>query len=79
MKFIAVPGLHACLLFLVGFPLYYDRQVNRPAKRMTLDNWDTLHLNGTPTVEKTLHLQVDHRDRGIDMLHVWGHTGFLES
>ena len=72
MKFIAVPGLHACLFFLVGFPLYYDRRVNRPAKRMTLDNWDALHLNGTPAVEKTLNLlQVDHRDRGIDMLHVW--------
>ena len=47
---------------------------------MTLDNWDALHLNGTPAIEKTLNLlQVDHRDRGIDMLHVWGITGFLES
>ena len=80
MKFIAVPGLHACLFFLVGFTLYYDGQVNRPAKRMTIDNCGTLHLNGIPTIEKTLNLlQVDHRDRGIDILPVWGNTGFLES
>ena len=80
MKFIAVPGLHACLILLVGLPLYYDRQVNRPAKRMTLDKWDTLNLTGGLNVEKTLNLlQVDHRDHGIDMLHVWGNTRFLES
>lgn len=83
MKLIAVPGLHACLIFLVGLPLYYDKQVNRPAKRMTIEKWDTLHLKGnvsTERHEKTLNLlQVHHKDHGIDMLHVWGNTVFLES
>ena len=82
MKFVAVPGLHLCLILLVGLPLYYDRQVNRPAKRMTLRKWDTLHLKGKFILarhEKTLNLlQVNHEDHKIDMLHVWGNTSFLE-
>ena len=83
VKFVAVPGLHACLILLVGLPLYYDRQVNRPAKRMTFGKWDTLHLKGSLSSrrhEKTLDLlQVDHEDHKIDMLHVWGNTAFLDS
>lgn len=82
MKFVAVPGLHVCLILLVGLPLYYDRQVNRPAKRMTFGKWDTLHLKGkfsSKVHEKTLNLlQVDHNLHDIDMLHIWGNTAFLE-
>ena len=83
MKFVAVPGLHGCLILLVGLPLYYDRQVSRPAKRMTFGIWDTLHLKGkfsSARHEKTLNLlQVDHKAPDIDMLHVWGNTAFLDS
>lgn len=67
----------------MGLPLFYDRQVNRPAKRMTFGKWDTLHLKGkfsSARHEKTLNLlQVDHPDHGVDMLHVWGNTAFLDS
>ena len=83
MKLVAVPGLHGCLIFLVGVPLFYDRQVSRPAKRMTFGTWDTLHLKGkfsSARHEKTLNLlQVDHKNPDIDMLHVWGNTAFLDS
>ena len=83
VKYIAIPGLHVCLIGLVGLPIYYDRQVNRPAKRMTLDKWDAVHFRGefdSEQHEKTLNfLQVDDKDHGIDVLHVWGNTAFLES
>ena len=83
MKFVAVPGLHFCLTLLVGLPLYYDRQVNRPATGMTFEKWDTLHLKGefsSKVREKTLNLlQVDHDLPKIDMVHIWGNTAFLES
>ena len=82
MKIVAIPGLHTCLILLVGLPLYYDRQVNRPANRMTLEKWDALHLKGGhfSEQEKTLNLlQVDDSAHKIDVLHVWGNTAFLES
>ncbi len=83
MKFIAVPGLHACLVLLVGFPLYYDRQLNRPAHSMTLDTWDALQFKGTITSEQrevTLNLlQVNDTTHEVDVLHAWGNTAFLES
>lgn len=83
MKIIAVPGFHTCLILLVGLPLYYDRQVNRPAERMTFDEWDILHLKGafgSERQEKRLNLlQSDHQNGNIDMLHMWGNTAFLES
>ena len=50
---------------------------------MTYGKWDTLHLKGkfsSVQHEKTLNLlQVDHKDHGIDMLHVWGNTAILDS
>ena len=83
VKVVAIPGLHACLVLLIGIPLYYDRQVNQPAKHMTLDSWDRLHLKPTesaPLLERSLLLlQVDDKDNHKDILHMWGNPFFLDS
>ncbi len=62
--------------------MYYDSQVNRPAKHMTLDVWDRLHLQNTelPQPQGSLHLlQVDDEANDKDILHVWGNPFFLDS
>ncbi|KAL8894530.1 MAG: hypothetical protein Q9192_004242 [Flavoplaca navasiana] len=83
VKVVAVPGLHACLILLLGIPLYYDSQVNQPAKHMTVDSWDCLHLKPTesaPRLERSLRLlQVDDKDNHKDILHMWGNPFFLDS
>ncbi|KAL8894123.1 MAG: hypothetical protein Q9192_004597 [Flavoplaca navasiana] len=83
VKVVAIPGLHACLVLLLGIPLYYDTQINQPAKHMTLDSWDHLHLKPTesaPQLERSLRLlQVDDKDNHKDILHMWGNTFFLDS
>ncbi|KAL9636906.1 MAG: hypothetical protein Q9204_002076 [Flavoplaca sp. TL-2023a] len=61
IKVVAIPGLHACLVLLVGIPLYYDSQVNQPAKHMTLDSWDRLHFEprqSIPGKKRSLRFRV---------------------
>ena len=82
VKFVAIPGLHACLVLLVGLPLYYDRLVNLPAKYMTVETWDILNISGLSEhhLERTLHLlQVDDPALGKDILHIRGNTTFIDT
>lgn len=77
VKIVAIPGLHTCLILLVGFPLWYERQFNRPAKHLTLGKWDA--LMGKPDHgQKTLNL-LQVRKNNIDVLHFWGNTAFINS
>ncbi|KAL8920305.1 MAG: hypothetical protein Q9172_004564 [Xanthocarpia lactea] len=82
VKIVAIPGLHACLVLLVGIPLYYDSHVNQPAKHMTLDAWDLLLLlenTEEPSLQGSLHLlQVNDEANDKDILHMLGNPFFLD-
>ncbi|KAL8860633.1 MAG: hypothetical protein Q9178_002986 [Gyalolechia marmorata] len=80
VKIVAIPGLHACLVLLVGIPLYYDSHVNQPAKHMTLDAWDLLLENTEqPRLQRSLHLlQVNDEANDRDILHMLGNPFFLD-
>lgn len=82
VKIVAIPGLHVCLVLLVGLPLYYDRLVNLPAKYMTVGTWDIINSHGSSEhhLERTLHLlQVDYPAHGKDILHLRGNTTFIDT
>lgn len=77
VTFIAVPGLHGSLLFMLGIPLLYDLQTSRPATHISAAKYKALY-SGIDT--KTYRLRVlQSRVNGGDVVHFRGNTDFFDT
>lgn len=78
-QIMAIPVFQACLLLMVGLPLWNERKVGRPYHYLTPERWDFLSgTNGISQLRSTLQfLQV--RVNNGDAIHLQGNAASLKS
>ncbi|KAJ9667282.1 hypothetical protein H2201_002483 [Coniosporium apollinis] len=69
---IAVPGLHASLLFMLALPLAYERQTGRPGSNISTEKYQALFTGPQGAYSRLHFLQA--RVNGGDVIHFRGQT-----